>query len=64
VDKFKSRKNILRGNMTLYKVALRADARPLSTHIYSHTARAAKREAGFEYNVYKWESDERVWKKL
>jgi hypothetical protein len=50
--------------MTLYKVAKHIDSRPLSTHIYLHTARAAKREAGFEYNVYKYNKNKSEWNKV
>jgi hypothetical protein len=50
--------------MTLYKVAKHIDSRPLSTHIYLHTARAAKREAGFEYNVYGYDINKHQWYKV
>ena len=50
--------------MTLYKVAKHIDARPLSTHIYAHTAHAAKRAAGFEYKVYAYRLNKRAWERL
>ena len=50
--------------MTMYKVALHIDTRPLSTHIYLHTAQEAKREAGFEYHVYKWLSGQGKWERV
>lgn len=40
--------------MTKFKVALRADARPLSWHNYISNAISAVRKAGSKYNVYEW----------
>lgn len=50
--------------MTLYKVAKHIDSRPLSTHIYGHTAQEAKREAGFEYHVYVYRIQKHAWERL
>jgi hypothetical protein len=49
---------------SLYKVAKHINSKPLSMHIYLHTARAAKREAGHEYNVYLYKLSESKWVKL
>ncbi len=49
--------------MKLYKVAKYIDSKPLSSHIYLHTAREAKREAGYEYNVYELNSETLKWEK-
>jgi hypothetical protein len=51
-------------NMGLYKVAKHIDSRPLSTHIYLHTALAARREAGFEYHVYLYNLGKSKWEKI
>ena len=50
--------------MALYKVAKHIDSRPISTHIYLSTARDAKREAGYEYNVYGYDKDKSEWYKV
>jgi hypothetical protein len=50
--------------MSLYKVALHIDSRPLSTHIYLRMARLAKLQAGNEYNIYNWNVSKHIWEKL
>ena len=50
--------------MALYKVAKHIDSRPLSTHIYLHTALAARREAGYEYHVYHYNINKSEWEKI
>lgn len=50
--------------MALYKVTKHIDSRPLSTHIYLHTARDAKREAGSEYNIYHYNINKHIWEKV
>ncbi len=48
----------------VYKVAKHIDSRPLSTHYSIQTARDAKREAGFEYNVYGYDRDKSEWHRV
>lgn len=48
----------------VYKVAKHIDSRPLSTHYSIHTAKTAKREAGYEYNIYGLNSKTLKWEKM
>lgn len=47
--------------MALYKVAKHIDTRPLSTHIYLRTAKLAKEQAGWEYNIYNYNIKNHRW---
>jgi len=49
--------------MTIFKVALRASVRGISTHYEWSFARESKLKAGSEYHIYKWNKETKEWDK-